>query len=127
MCPNKGITDIRELMEFVNNYDNIITIPIFQRDRTPTGFKHPITGQVFTLTNDFYRRQTFCDLMYNEKHYDEFRFRNQSWLKLATLYMNYYKLGDFDDCLGNLSETDRQMYKNHPSQQFIGRRDDDKY
>ena len=65
--------------------------------------------------------------MYNAKHYDGLKFRNQSWLKLAKLYMKYYKYGDFNDCMNNLSETDRDMYKQHPLNQLIGRIDDDKY
>jgi hypothetical protein len=86
-CPKKGITDIRELVGLVNNYYNIITTPIFQRGTRPIGFIHPITGQVDTETGDFYKIKRVCDLMYNELHYDERRFRNQSWLKMANLYI----------------------------------------
>ena len=77
----KGITNINELIKKVSDYYNIIVTPLFQRDQTPTGFIHPITKQIFMLTKDFYKRKNVCDLMFNELHYDELKFRNQSWLK----------------------------------------------
>jgi hypothetical protein len=123
----RGITNMIELIKRVSDFYNIIITPIFNSTRSPIAFIHPIIGQTFMLTKDFHKRKNVCDNMFNELHYDELKFRNQSWLKIAKLFMKYNNLGDFNDCVSNLSGFDRELYLHYPIRPLIARIDDDKY
>ena len=88
------------------------------------GFVHPITKQLIK-TNDFYKRKEICDKMYNELGYNELKFNNQSRLSIIKLKMKFYNLGEFNQLLSNMSESDREINETYLLIQRIGRSEND--
>ena len=104
----------------------IITNPIFD-GTAMIGFKHPITNQQFIKTSDFYERQQICNTMCQEKGFNNFDFKNQSWFQIYVLLFEYYDLGSWNGILSHLSEDQRDLYLQYPISQCIGRHDDDEH
>jgi hypothetical protein len=62
------------------------TIPeIIHDDSRIVGFQHPVTRQIFELTNDYYERKRACDILYETKGFMDFKFKNQSWFQIGKL------------------------------------------
>ena len=117
--------DVKDLYYKTSKYHNvIITNPIFD-GTAMIGFKHPITNQQFIKTSDFYERQQICNTMYQEKGFNNFDFKNQSWFQISVLLFEYYDLGSWNGILSHLSENQRDLYLQYPISQCIGRHDDD--
>ena len=42
---------------------------MFHDDGAITGFKHPVSNQIFQLTSDYYERKQACDEMYKTSRF----------------------------------------------------------
>ena len=98
----------------------------FHDDGGITGFRHPVSNQIFQLTSDYYERKQTCDDMYETAGFDEFEFKKQSWSQIGKLILEYMDIAFWDNLMSDLSEEQHELFSKHHSSGYICRVDDDK-
>ena len=112
------------LVKVASKYKSLIP-EIIHDDGAISGFRHPVSKQIFLLTSDYYDRKQACDELYKSKGFEDFKFKNQSWCQVGKLILEYMDIGFWDNLMTNLSEEQHELFSKHHSSGYICRHDDD--
>ena len=114
------------LVKVASKNKNLIP-EILHDDGRISGFRHPVTNQIFQLTSDYYERKNTCDELYKTVGFEDFKFKNQSWFQIGKLILEYKDIAFWENLMSDLSEEQHELFANHHSSGYICRHDDDKW
>ena len=112
------------LVKVASKYKSLIP-EVIHDDGAISGFRHPVSKQIFLLTSDYYERKQTCDELYKSKGFEDFKFKNQSWFQVGKLVLEYMDIALWDNLMTDLSEEQHELYSKHHSSGYICRHDDD--
>ena len=114
------------LVQTASKYKNLLP-EIIHDDGAISGFKHPVSNQVFLLTSDLYGRKQKREELYTTKGLKTLNLKISPGFRLAKLIWEYIDIAAWGNLMTDLSEEQHELFTKQRSNGYICRHDDGRW